>query len=410
MIKDAALLTAALALRSLGQAGLLIVLARLGSPEILGNYSLALAITAPIFVLCEFGLRTVYLTHKGEQPFSSYLQVRLCTLALGVFAATAAGALFIPQLVVLLLAVSFLRVADSVGELYSGPLQRHGRLKPILAGFAVNAALTVTVGAAVLVIFQDLLAVIGALIVVSGLTTIFLFKRPVDKVLAPKGTRSWRKFWLWNANHTAVVRAGLPTGISWGLLSLLSSIPQYFLVAYFSQVEVGYFAILLYVVVVVEIFLNAVSQSWIPAAKDLYRRSKSFVLAVLKTSFIWTVAFVPLSCFICVVAHFMLPMVFGPTYQVAWAEGVPLFFALVMLPMVFFSAMALNVANSYVKALCTSLASASVATLAAFLLIPGQGVPGALWVCAIALASRALFAFSALAIRSGAPHTALLRH
>lgn len=397
MIKSTVWLTIALAFRSLGQAGLLIVFARFGSTETLGNYSLALAITAPIFVFSEFGLRTVYLTHKGDQTFRSYLHVRLATLGLAIIVTAAVGAIVSSQIIILLLLVSFLRAADSMGDLYSAPLQRLGRLGTILIGFSANAALTIGIGAGILAAFRNLDTVVAALALVSCATTVFLMKYPTDKLLAQEeGAGASPR--VWTEDHRSVIKAGLPTGISWGLLSLLSSIPQYFLAAYFSQIEVGYFAVLLYVVVVVEIFLNAVSQTWIPAAKDLYRTAPYFVLAVAKTAAIWTAAFIPVSAGTCILAHFLLPLVFGSTYQLGWSEGIPLFCALLVLPMVFFSAMALNVANSYFKALTTSVAAVVIAAGAAIILIPENGISGALWVSVLALASRAVFAFVALSI------------
>lgn len=397
MIRSTIWLTLALAFRSLGQAGLLIVFARFGSPETLGSYSLALAVTAPIFVFCEFGLRTVYLTHRGNQPFSAYLRVRLGTLGLAMILTAAIGAIFVPEMTGILLLVSLLRAADSVGELYSAPLQRHGELPTILRAFSINAVLTIGVGIGALAAFHNLYGVIAALVVVSSATTLFLMKRPTDALLVLKEptTAGVRPPWV---DHISVVRAGLPTGISWGLLSLLSSIPQYFLAAYFSQVEVGYFAIILYVVVVVEIFLNAVSQSWIPQAKKLLAGAPSFIRAVARTAMLWTAAFFPLSALVCAAAYLMLPIIFGPTYRITWAEAIPLFGSLVVLPLVFFSAMALNVANSYVKALTTSVAAVVIASGVAFIAIPGGGVPGALWVSFAALASRSILSMAALAV------------
>ncbi|QDY90645.1 hypothetical protein E7Y32_10805 [Arthrobacter sp. UKPF54-2] len=387
----------ALATRSLGQAGLLIVFARFGSPETLGNYSLALAVTAPIFVFCEFGLRTVYLTHRGNQPFSAYLHVRLATLSLAMILTAAIGSIFLPEMSGILLLVSLLRAADSMGELYSAPLQRHGELPTILRAFSTNAALTIGVGIAVLAAFHNLYYVIAALIAVSGATTLLLMKRPTDDLLPKMKSANAGARPRWE-DHVSVVKAGLPTGISWGLLSLLSSIPQYFLAAYYSQVEVGYFAIILYVVVVVEIFLNAVSQSWIPRAKKLLADAPSFFVAVVKTAIVWTAAFVPLSAAVCAAAYVMLPIIFGSTYRIDWDEIIPLFGSLVVLPLVFFSAMALNVANSYVKALTTSIVAVALASAVAFLLIPGGGVPGALWVSFAALASRGVLSLAALAV------------
>jgi O-antigen/teichoic acid export membrane protein len=222
-------------------------------------------------------------------------------------------------------------------------------------------------------------------------------KRPTDALLAKEEPAIADAPSQWD-EHLSVVKAGLPTGISWGLLSLLSSIPQYFLAAYYSPVEVGYFAIILYVVVVVEIFLNAVSQSWIPRAKQMLAEAPSFFRAVAKTALIWTGAFVPLSAMVCAAAYLMLPIIFGSAYRIEWAEIIPLYGSLVVLPMVFFSAMALNVANSYVKALTSSVAAVTLASVVAFLTVPTGGVPGALWVSFAALASRCVFSMAVLAV------------
>lgn len=62
----------------------LVVLARLTNTEIVGEYALALAITAPVFVFAQFGLKGIFLTHKVVFPFGTYLWVQL----IGATAAT----------------------------------------------------------------------------------------------------------------------------------------------------------------------------------------------------------------------------------------------------------------------------------------------------------------------------------
>ncbi|QOD02193.1 lipopolysaccharide biosynthesis protein [Pseudarthrobacter sp. BIM B-2242] len=396
MLKNTIWLTLALAFRSLGQAGLLIVFARFGSADLLGEYTLALAITAPVFVFCEFGLRTVYLTHRGSQSFSTYLKVRMATLTLATLLTLAIGTLFSPGMTAILLLVSLLRVADSFGELYSAPLQRHGSLATILIAFGINAAMTIGLGLLVLIITGNLLLVIATLTLVSSATTLFLMKVPTDRLLRSKEVK--RETPEWKSEYLPVITAGLPTGISWGLLSLLSSIPQYFLAAYFSQIEVGYFAVILYVVVVVEIFMNAVSQSWIPAAKNLFLEPASFFRKVMRTAGVWTAGFIPVSAVVCAAAYIMLPIVFGERFSIHWPEVIPLYGSLLILPLVFFSAMALNVANNYFVALSTSILAAAISAGVALLTIPGTGVPGALWVCFASLASRAVLSLAALAL------------
>jgi hypothetical protein len=64
------------------QAGLLIVLARLGSAALVGQYALGLALTGPIMLLASLQLRSVQATDAaGSNHFSEYLALRLATSA-----------------------------------------------------------------------------------------------------------------------------------------------------------------------------------------------------------------------------------------------------------------------------------------------------------------------------------------
>src|SRR5271170_6093223 len=64
------------------QWGMLIVLAKLTNPEMVGRFGLALAITAPVFMLTSLQLRVVQATDAGhEYGFSEYFSLRsICTI------------------------------------------------------------------------------------------------------------------------------------------------------------------------------------------------------------------------------------------------------------------------------------------------------------------------------------------
>src|SRR5260370_42298547 len=58
------------------------VLAKLGTPQLVGEFALALAITAPIVIGAGLSLRSVQVTDAAsEYPFGDYLLVRLLTTA-----------------------------------------------------------------------------------------------------------------------------------------------------------------------------------------------------------------------------------------------------------------------------------------------------------------------------------------
>src|SRR4051812_26106921 len=64
------------------QWGMIVVLARLGSQELVGRFALGLAIAAPVLMFTNLQLRAVLATDaKQEHAFGDYLTVRLLTTA-----------------------------------------------------------------------------------------------------------------------------------------------------------------------------------------------------------------------------------------------------------------------------------------------------------------------------------------
>lgn len=69
----------------LSQFGMLLILARLGTVEMLGQYGLGLAITAPLFLLVGMSLSSVQVTDiHNDYLFSDYAAVRSVSLFIGM--------------------------------------------------------------------------------------------------------------------------------------------------------------------------------------------------------------------------------------------------------------------------------------------------------------------------------------
>src|SRR5689334_8730460 len=67
------------------QWGMLVVLAKLGSPEMVGQFTLGLAVTAPIIMFTNLQLRSVQATDaKKQYIFSDYLGLRLTSVAIAL--------------------------------------------------------------------------------------------------------------------------------------------------------------------------------------------------------------------------------------------------------------------------------------------------------------------------------------
>ena len=67
------------------QWGMLILLARLATPQIVGQYALALAVSAPVFMALNLQLRGVQATDAAQDfRFGDYLRLRLITTVLAL--------------------------------------------------------------------------------------------------------------------------------------------------------------------------------------------------------------------------------------------------------------------------------------------------------------------------------------
>src|SRR6185312_11224879 len=74
------------------QWAMLIVLAKLGTIEMVGAYTLGVAIAIPILMFSCLNLRSIFVTdQQAEFRFHEYFALRLAMLAVSVVAATAAG-------------------------------------------------------------------------------------------------------------------------------------------------------------------------------------------------------------------------------------------------------------------------------------------------------------------------------
>ena len=94
------------------QWGMLTVLAKLGSPEAVGQFSLGLAVGAPVMMLANLQLRGIQATDaRREYAFGDYLALRLLTTALayGVIVALALSAGYRAEVVAAILALGLQR-------------------------------------------------------------------------------------------------------------------------------------------------------------------------------------------------------------------------------------------------------------------------------------------------------------
>ena len=120
--------TAGNSIGAAAQWGVIVLLARLGNPAIVGQYALGLAIASPAFVFAGLNLRTVQATDvRGDFDFGDYLTLRLLGMACAFVAVV--GILgwsgFRTETTVVILAVALTKAFESLSDVCYGRHQQH---------------------------------------------------------------------------------------------------------------------------------------------------------------------------------------------------------------------------------------------------------------------------------------------
>src|SRR5260370_6829836 len=123
---------------------MLVVLAKVSTPQLVGEFALALAITAPIVLGAGLSLRSVQATDAAsEYAFGDYLLVRLLTtIAAGV---VIVGIVWSSDYgwhtAAIILVVGLAKGFESVSDIFYGLLQQHERIDRIALSMFIKAPL-----------------------------------------------------------------------------------------------------------------------------------------------------------------------------------------------------------------------------------------------------------------------------
>jgi O-antigen/teichoic acid export membrane protein len=315
------------------QWGILIVLAKLTSTEVVGQFALALAVSAPVFLLSQLQLRGVQATDaRNEYLFGHYLGLRIVTTALAM--AVVVGIAFYGYdryTALVITAVALSKLFESVSDVFYGLMQKHERMDRIAISMMVKGPLSLFTLGLVVWMTQNLLWGILAMAAVwGGILCTFDFasgKKILYATDIPNATHSIRPvFDLKRILKLAWL--ALPLGLVMALLSLNTNIPRYFIESYHGKSELGIFAALVYLVTVGGLVINAMGQSATPRLAKYYAIGdiKSFSKLLLRLLLIG----VGMGVAGVFVAFFFGEIVLNIIYGAAYAERKNVFICVVI--------------------------------------------------------------------------------
>jgi len=242
-----------------GQWGILSLLAKLGSSEMLGRYALAVAVATPPAMLAHLNLRAVIATDVGRRhPFHGYLSVRLAASAVAVLAATAIALAsgYSAGIAEAIILVAIALGAESVSDAYYGLMQRRERMDQVAGSMMLRAIVCVAALGGALWFTRRLAPALAAL-AAARLAATVLYDRPRGGAGEDRDRTRLPEQWK-------IFQTALPLGVALMLVSLTANIPRYAAARWLGLRELGAFAAVAAFIQVGAVTANALGQAATP--------------------------------------------------------------------------------------------------------------------------------------------------
>jgi O-antigen/teichoic acid export membrane protein len=260
---------------------MLVVLAKLGTPVMVGQYALGLAVAQPVMMFSQLHLRTLQATDVRRQyRFGDYLGLRLLTTALAIAAIAAlARTGHYTRDTALVILVSGISIGfDSFSDIFYGLFQQHERMDRIAISIMLKGPLSL-VGLAVGVYLTGgvLWGAIGSALasavvlcsydIVNGIRALRA-ETAEERREEPSGP-VWRPRWRLRTLGSLVWLA-LPMGLTSLLVTLQPNVPRFFIEHRLGEHALGLFAVTASLTGLGRTILSALGQSATPRLAQNY--------------------------------------------------------------------------------------------------------------------------------------------
>jgi O-antigen/teichoic acid export membrane protein len=246
---------------------LLLLVGRLGSPEMLGQYAFGLSIVAPVVSVAQMQLTQIQVSDfKGEYTLADYVYLRIGLNLLTFFPVLVLacwGAWSLSSfLLVLLLLVA--KLIESTGEVAYGNLQAREKFNTLARLLALRGVLGLSAVLVGLLIAEDLHLAFLLFLLASALS-FGILEWPILRPFLRQNHQIDRE------KIKKLLLLGLPFGLSNGLNSVAANVSRYFIAYHWSDQVLGYFSAAAAPANWVLVLPNALNQAITPRAARLFQ-------------------------------------------------------------------------------------------------------------------------------------------
>src|SRR5699024_8183153 len=236
---------------------LIIALTRLGSVEMVGYYSLGLAITSPIILFTNLQLRVLQATAKeDEYQFQDLVATRNVT-----------NVIFFTLLIIYLsignydkyiffivLITGLIKVTESFSELTYGLFHQQERLELIAKSTILRGCSILFTVVILLILKLDLVYILFSIVLVNVMIFIFYDNKNLH-LFNRKYVAHYSK------NIYKIIITALPLGLSLLLVSLNNNLPKIFVEKILNTEQLGFFASITYLVYIGSTLINSIGNA-----------------------------------------------------------------------------------------------------------------------------------------------------
>ncbi|MBS8265636.1 hypothetical protein DYI25_14505 [Mesobacillus boroniphilus] len=280
---------------------IVVVIARALTPEDVGAYSLAFAISAPIILFANMKLRSLYIT-EDKLEFNDYISVRKVISIFSSIILVIIATFVYQEYFYVIILVSISKIYDLQSDIYYAVPHKEENLNLIGKLMIIKHLITLIVFILTMLFTKDLIISLFSQLMIQVLFFYFVEKKNIGQ----KYNLGRNKIIIKNLKKIIIL--GVPLGFVQMMVSFNTFYPRYLLEFFESTKILGYYSAIAYILVLGNLIMNAVAQTFLPMLSRKFKQKQ--YLSFRKNVFLHLSAF----AFVSGIILIALSLLFGESF------------------------------------------------------------------------------------------------